>query len=220
MTVAFLILKAHSERVPGKNLRVLGDRPLFRWIVDALLATPQVARVLVDTDCAPLLRERGLPDDARLLLRERDPALRGDRVTADALIASNLAALGDGPILMSHATSPFLSPATLGAAIDAFRGGPGDSLFGVSQHQARFWAGPGRPLNHDPTRLLPTQELPPWFEENSTLYLFTARGFLRTGSRIGQRPLLFETPRLESVDIDTEEDWALAEVLARGLGRG
>jgi CMP-N-acetylneuraminic acid synthetase len=61
---------------------------------------------------------------------------------------------------------------------------------------------------------LRTQELPPYFEENSNLYLFTAASFAATNARIGQRPLLFETPRLESVDIDDEEGWRLAEILA------
>lgn len=217
MTTAFLILKAHSQRVPGKNLRLLAGRPLFRWIVDSLLQTPEISGLLIDTDCADRLVQAGLPADPRLQLVARDPALRGDAVTADALIGANLPRLGAGPILMTHATTPFLRPATLSRAIAAFEAGPQDSLLGVSVHQARFWSGPGAPLNHDPARLVPTQELPPWFEENSTIYLFRAATFHEVGGRVGRRPLLFPTPRLESVDIDTEEDWALAEAIARGL---
>lgn len=223
MITAFLILKAHSERVPGKNFRDLGGRPLYRWILDALLATRGVGRVLVDTDARELLDQHGLPDDPRLILRDRDPALRGDSVTANALIAANLGAFGDGPVLMSHATSPFLAPDTLGAAAARFdslrRFGQADSLFGVTRVQSRFWHAAGAPVNHDPQRLVPTQQLEPWFQENSSLYLFTAASFQATGSRIGARPALFETPLLESLDIDTEEEWALAELIARGLQR-
>ena len=62
--------------------------------------------------------------------------------------------------------------------------------------------------------LVPTQVLEPWFEENSNLYIFTKSSFLKSGARIGQNPILFETPRFESIDIDDPEDWDLAELIA------
>lgn len=221
MTTAFLILKAHSARVPGKNFRDLGGRPLYRWIMDALLATPGVERLLVDTDARPLLQAHGLPVDPRLQLHDRDPALRGDHVTANALIAAHLDAFGDAPVLMSHATSPFLRPETLAAALQRYAAlraaDQADSLFGATRVQARYWRADGSAVNHDPGRLVPTQQLEPWLEENSSLYLFTAESFRQSGARIGRRPAVFETPRLQALDIDTEEDWALAQVVARGL---
>ncbi|MGH8587266.1 MAG: acylneuraminate cytidylyltransferase family protein, partial [Gammaproteobacteria bacterium] len=84
----------------------------------------------------------------------------------------------------------------------------------------RLYRGDGSAVNHDPQNLLRTQDLEPWFEENSCLYLFSAEGFARTGARIGDRPLLFETPRLESVDIDEPDDWRLAELLAASRATG
>jgi CMP-N-acetylneuraminic acid synthetase len=69
-------------------------------------------------------------------------------------------------------------------------------------------------VNHDPQNLVRTQDLPPYFEENSNLYLFTAESFAATRARVGRRPLLFETPRLESADIDDEDGWRMAESLA------
>ena len=59
-----------------------------------------------------------------------------------------------------------------------------------------------------------TQDLEPWFEENSNAYIFSGESFLGTKARIGSKPIMFETPKLESVDIDGPEDWALAEALA------
>lgn len=219
--VAFLILKAHSERVPGKNLRPLGGRPLFRWILDTLLSCDAVERVVLDTDAQPLFRAAGLPTDPRLTVVDRAPELRGDAVTATALIAANLERLGEGPILMTHATSPFLRAETIAAAVGRFvsarESGYCDAIFGATVHKARFWTAAGQPLNHDPARLLPTQQLPPWHEENSTLYLFDRAGFLAGGGRLGTRALPFPTSRLESLDIDTESDWELAATVARGL---
>ena len=72
-------------------------------------------------------------------------------------------------------------------------------------------------MNHDPQRLTPTQQLEPWFEENSNLYLFTSQSFRSTAARIGERPRLFEVPRWESIDIDDAESWRHAELLAAGI---
>jgi CMP-N-acetylneuraminic acid synthetase len=51
------------------------------------------------------------------------------------------------------------------------------------------------------------------FLENSCLYLFEKETFRQTKTRIGKKPILFVTPQLESVDIDTEDDWLVASLL-------
>ena len=122
--------------------------------------------------------------------------------------------------LMTHATNPLLLPKTVEQALKAFADArdtdAADSLFSVTPFQTRFYREGGEPINHDPIDLIRTQELPVWYEENSNLYLFTAASFSRTNARIGERPMMFVTPRGESVDIDDDETWALAEAIARG----
>ncbi|MFD2580810.1 hypothetical protein ACFSTD_24210 [Novosphingobium colocasiae] len=58
-----------------------------------------------------------------------------------------------------------------------------------------------------------TQDLEPWFEENSNLYVFSKASFAATNARIGGKPMMFETPMLESIDIDTPEQWEVAEAV-------
>ncbi len=220
VTTAFVILKRDSERVPGKNWRLLGSQPLYRWILDTLVAVPTIQRILLDTDAPDLVAAHGLPPGP-IHVVERAPALRGHAVTANTLLAAHLPPQGDAPWVMVHATSPFLRPGTLAGALDAarhaFAQGTADSLFGVTRHQARFWHPDGTPLNHDPARLVPTQDLAPIDEENSSVYVFTPSSFAAAGSRIGRRPLPYPVPRLDAVDIDTEDDWALAVALTAGL---
>ena len=85
-----------------------------------------------------------------------------------------------------------------------------DSLFSVNRHQTRFYRADGTPINHDPDNLIPTQDLEPWFEENSCFYLFSKGSFAATRARIGEKPILYETPKLEAIDIDEQEDWDMA----------
>jgi CMP-N-acetylneuraminic acid synthetase len=89
-----------------------------------------------------------------------------------------------------------------------------DSLFTVNEYQTRFYRKDGSAVNHDPDVLLPTQELEPWYEENSNLYIFTKDSFRKTNARIGAAPILFPTPTLESADIDNATQWRIAEIIA------
>lgn len=220
-TVAVIIIKAHSVRVPGKNFRSLGGKPLYHWIVEAALALPQIDQLVIDTDARDELTRLGLPDDERLVLRNRPEALLGNHVTANALLDAIIPAYPADTYLMTHATSPFLTPATLRRGIAAYHAavaaGRADSLMSVTRVQTRFYRKNGSPVNHDPNQLIPTQDLEPWFEENSGLYVFSADSFHSTGSRVGRTPLMFPIPALEAVDIDTLQDWELAETIARGL---
>ena len=220
--IALCPMKAHSARVPGKNFRSIAGKPLFRWILDTLLSVPAVAHVVINTDARDLLAQSGLRDgdaDGRVVVRDRRPEICGDSVSMNRVLADDLAAVPAERYLMTHTTNPLLSAATIVQALarfDASRvAGEADSLFSVNRVQARFYRDDGTPVNHDPDNLIPTQDLAPWFEENSNLYLFTGESFAATGARIGRRPLLFPMRKTESIDIDDPDDWLLAEALLR-----
>ena len=119
--------------------------------------------------------------------------------------------------LMTHTTNPLLSKDTIHKAIDSYfdaiASAGADSLFTVNKIQTRFYDSSVCPINHDPQNLIRTQDLEPWFEENSNLYLFSKESFLRTNARIGAHPMMLESHPYESTDIDTPEDWELGEVL-------
>lgn len=219
--VALLPMKAHSERVPGKNFRALGAKPLYAWILDTLLALDDIATVVINTDAAAELGDDARLRQPRVLLRERSAALCGDFVSMNLIIADDIAAVPADSYLMTHVTNPFLSAATIRAAVADYdagvAAGKGDSLFSVTRHQARFYRADGSAINHDPSNLIRTQDLEPWFEENSCLYLFSAASFSRTQARIGERPMLFPIPKREAVDIDDQDDWHVAALLAAGM---
>lgn len=221
--VALLPFKAHSERVPGKNFREFAGKPLFRWMLDKLLAVQEIDLVVVNTDAEHILADVGLVSRERLLIRPRAPQLCGDFVSMNLIIADDVQAVPADTYLMTHTTNPLLSVDFIRRAIDRFREAhirnEADSLFSVTKFQLRFYGAHGEPINHDPKNLIRTQDLIPWFAENSNLYLFTRDSFSQTSARIGARPLLMETSTAESIDIDTQEDWDLAELVAEGLQR-
>jgi CMP-N-acetylneuraminic acid synthetase len=217
-TVALLPMKAHSLRVPGKNFRPFAGKPLFRWVLDTLLTSADIEQVVINTDARGLLVQNGLTESDRVLIRDRKPGLCGDHVSMNLVLADDVAAIDSETYLMTHTTNPLLSGNTIRAAMAAYREALNadrcDSLFTVNKYQTRFYRGDGSAVNHDPDNLIPTQDLEPWFEENSNLYIFSRESFAATGARIGRKPLMFATPRRESADIDDAEGWVIAESLA------
>ncbi len=210
---AFVPMRHDSERVPGKNYRVLGDRPLFHHIVGTLLGVPAISSVVIDTD-SDLIREQANAAFPSVRVIDRPPHLRGGMVPMNDVLLHDVNEVPADLYLQTHSTNPLLQSATVAAAIDQLLSTPeADSLFGVTRLQTRLWTEDGRPLNHDPSVLLRTQDLPPVFEENSCIYLFTADGLKRRGNRIGERPILFEIERDEAWDIDEEVDFQVVEAL-------
>jgi len=213
-------MKAHSERVPGKNFRTFCGKPLFRWIVDALLSVDIIDQVVINTDARDLLREHGLVTGERILVRDRPTELCGDFVSMNAVLADDIEHVAAETYVMTHTTNPLLQAGTIETGIREYRESIQagfDSLFSVTRVQTRFYQADGSPINHDPDNLVRTQDLEPWFEEDSNLYVFSGASFRATAARIGRRPALFEVPHSETIDIDTEEDWNVAEAVASHL---
>lgn len=217
--VALLPMKANSTRVPGKNFREFCGKPLFRWTLDTLLRVPEIDQVVINTDARDILIANGLIETDRILIRHRNPSICGDDISMNLVLADDIANIEATIYLMTHTTNPLISADTISKAIATFQkareSGEADSLFTVDKVQTRFYRADCSPVNHDPNNLIPTQNLEPWFEENSNLYIFTAASFAQTKARIGSKPIMFQSPFFESIDIDTPEDWNFAVVVAR-----
>ncbi len=214
--IALVPMRHHSQRVPGKNYRPLAGKPLFHYIIETLLRVPEIDQIVVDTDSETVMEgvHRHFPQ-VRVL--ERPERLRGDAVPMNEILLYDSEQFAADFYLQTHSTNPLLRAETVRKAIQTFLASypTYDSLFSVTRLQTRLYDQLGRAINHNPAILLQTQDLPPVFEENSCLYLFTRQTLVARRNRIGERPLMFEIPRLEAVDIDEEEDFVLAEALMR-----
>lgn len=216
MTLVALVPMRHdSERVPGKNRRDFGGAPLFHHIVRTLLAVDAVDQVVIDTD-SPTIAEEARQLSERVVILERPGHLLGGDVPMNAILLHDVEQVPADRYLQTHSTNPLLRPETIARAIAALDDSPDhDSLFSVTRLQTRLYDASGAAMNHDPSVLLRTQDLPPVFEENSNIYLFTGDTLRRRHNRIGANPLLFEISAEEAWDIDVELDFRVAELLHR-----
>jgi CMP-N-acetylneuraminic acid synthetase len=212
--VALVPMRHHSQRVPGKNYRLLAGRPLYQHILQSLLEVSGIDQVVVDTDSEPIMQ--GIRAEfPSVVVLPRPENLRADDVSMNDILLYDTAQVPADFYLQTHSTNPLLGSASIAGGIRAFLGGypAHDSLFSVTRLQTRLYDANGRAINHDPSELIQTQDLPPVYEENSCLYIFTRDNLEKHHHRIGADPLLYEIAADEAWDIDDELDFAICDFL-------
>jgi len=216
--VAFIHAKGTSERVPCKNLKILGDRPLFCHAIAIAKATPSVTRVVIDSDSEEILRI-GAEQGAEPL--KRAPHLATNATTGDDLAywqASNCSA--SDIVVQVIPTSPFLKPASVDAGIKMILASELDSVVGVFREPLYLWKN-GRPTYFMPDGRIPNSvNLEPTIAETTGLYANRTKFVLEHRKRMNPEncaPLYLS--KLESIDINTWEDFTFAETVWRGLNR-
>lgn len=215
MKIAALVpMRHHSVRVPGKNYRLLAGKPLYQHVIDTLLSCTEISEVVVDTD-SPVIMEGIRSAYPQVHLLPRPDHLTADTVPMNEILMYDTSQVQADLYLQTHSTNPLLRAETVSRAIQTLlENYPAyDSLFGVTRLQSRLWDSLARPLNHNPAILLRTQDLPPVYEENSCIYIFSRQTLEQHRTRIGERPLMFEIDPEEARDIDEEHDFLIAALL-------
>lgn len=217
--VALVPMRHHSQRVPGKNYRPLGGKPLFHHIIATLLDVPEIAKIAVDTDSPEVVA--GLREHfSNVKVIERPEHLRADDIAMNEILTYDTAQIEADFYLQTHSTNPLLRAETISNAIQSLvaKYPAYDSLFSVTRWQTRLWDQLGRAINHNPAILLQTQDLPPVYEENSCIYMFTRETLISCRNRLGERPMMFEIEAAEAWDIDEELDFEITNYLMRRKG--
>lgn len=217
LSIAALVpMRHHSQRVPGKNYRLLAGKPLFHHVIESLLAVPEINEIVVDTDSEPVMEslQKYFPQ-AKII--NRPEYLRADDVPMNDILIHDTEQVKADFYLQTHSTNPLLKPETILRAIQLLITNypTYDSLFSVTRLQTRLYDQHGNAINHNPRELIQTQDLPPVYEENSCLYIFNRENLLAQRHRISDRPLMFEIDADEAWDIDEELDFEICDFLLK-----
>jgi CMP-N-acetylneuraminic acid synthetase len=200
----FIPIKEHSQRVPNKNFRDFMGIPLWAHTVWKFIDS----EIFIDTDSENILSECERMG-GKVHAYKRHPDLIGDNVSVCDLIAHFIDRFNINDIVcQTHVTSPFVFVNTIADAVGKMN--DFDSVVSCDEIQARLWRKESYgfcPVNHNPTRLEQTQDLPKIYMENSCFYIFHSRNFIKNKLRVGQNPCFYPLTYPENVDIDTESDW-------------
>lgn len=223
--LALIPARGGSKRLPRKNIRVLGDKPLIVWSIDVARDIPEICDILVSTDDTAIA---SICSSAGALV----PWLRPAELATDTANSVDVAlhALDwyetengtvDG-ILLLQPTSPFRTKKTVLSGISLFKKNGRQSVLGISPtHNHPIWT-----LKIDDGYVVPflqehglgvrSQDLPAAYVVNGGFYLISPEELRINRAFVGLRtsPLIIESPQ-EALDIDTEWDWKVAEACLR-----
>jgi CMP-N-acetylneuraminic acid synthetase len=206
--IAILPMRAGSKRIKNKNTIMVGGKPLYSYVVDSLLASKKVAKIIINSDIKEI--DNKYREHDKIVFLQRPKRLRGN-CSMNLVIKDTLGRIGGEHFLQTHATNPLLSAGTIDNAVKTYfkKLTQYDSFFSVTKLQKRFWDKKGNPVNHNPKHSPTTQDLEPYFEENSCVYIFSRKSFFKNNNRIGKKPHMFKTSVNESFDIDNIEELKL-----------
>lgn len=218
--LALITARGGSKRLPGKNIRLLGDKPLIVWSIDVVEGIPEICDILVSTD-DPAIAAVSIEAGAYV------PWLRPAELSTDTASSVDVAlhALDwyetekgavDG-ILLLQPTSPFRTKATVNRGLELFRKHGHQPVLGVSPtHAHPMWT-----LRIEAEYLAPymkehglekrSQDLPPVYVVNGSFYLISPTELRACRSFTGEKAVaLLIEPKKEALDIDTDFDWLCA----------
>jgi len=220
--LAVIPARGGSKRVPGKNVRKLGNKPLINWTIESALNTPELSAILVSTD-DPKIAEIAQSAGATV------PWLRPIKLATDesksvdvAIHALNWYEKENGTvdgILLLQPSSPFRTYATIQKAIRLFENHKGSSIIGVSpvqNHHLYILEKHGEFLiqyQQQSSLIKKTHDKSPIYALNGSIYLVSPQELRSSNSFLGSclLPVIVEST-IEALDIDTEEDFKIAEL--------
>lgn len=204
--VAFVPIKLNSQRLAGKNLKVLGSHPLIQYILKSLLQVDRIDDVYVF--CSDDSIVEFLPDQVKFL--KRDASLDTDETLGSAIYESFVSHVKADYYLLAHATSPFIKPETISNALSQVLYSDFDSAYTAQAVNNFVWF-QNKPLNYSPDFIPRTQDIEPVYIECSAFFIFSRRYWLDKRRRIGDSPYMVLLEGREAIDIDNDVDFTLAE---------
>jgi CMP-N-acetylneuraminic acid synthetase len=213
---AIIPARGGSKGIPGKNMRQVGGRSLVERAVDAALQSTFIDEVIVSTDDRAIA-QAAVAAGASVVPRPVDIA--GDTASSESALVHALSELSQIPqvTVFMQATSPFIDPADLDAAVEAVVSGRAEVAFSVTRSHEFLWrVGPDGAfgVNHDASVRERRQDRPSEYRETGAFYAMDTAGFLERQHRFFGRIELIEVDGADSLEIDDPFQLQLADAMA------
>jgi len=218
--VGCIFARGGSKGVPRKNIRPLAGKPLIAYAIEAALQTPSIQRLIVSTD------DPEIADVARRFGAEvpfmRPPELAADTSPEWLSWQHAIRTLGDVDVLVSvPATAPLRTPADVENCIQTLLNSDADITITVTPAaRSPFFTmvvfnegGYIQRVIPTTTQIYRRQDAPPVFDITPLAYVVRAPFVLRENSMFNGKMNAVIVPQERALDIDTEQDFEIAEFL-------
>ena len=212
---AFIPIKTTSKRVPGKNFRELNGVPLYKYIISNAVESHAFDEIYIDTDSDEIL---SYAETLNLKTIIRLDELAADDANGNDLLNYHHKKFPNFKYYFQlFATAPLLKPDSIFECVNKLtESNECDSILTVTKECGWFWF-KGNPVNYEPSILPRSQDADMLIKESTGLYGIKKESLEKHSCRIGVKPIMHEIDPIESLDIDTEHEFFLAEKLATNI---
>lgn len=208
-TIGFIPIKKISKRLPEKNFKSFCGHPLYQYIIINALSSGAFDRLYVDTD-SDEIKEFAKKKGFQII--DRPEYMTYDNVNGNDLLIYDYNQIQQGDYLFQlFATAPLLKSDTIRKCVDFLKNNNEyDSIFTATEEKGWYWFS-NVPVNYRPSILPRSQDAEFLIKETTGCYGITVESLMKYKCRIGAKPKLLIIDRMEAMDIDTPEDFELAE---------
>jgi len=202
-----------SKGIPRKNVRLLAGKPLISYVINTLKKSSYKLDICISTDDDEI-EQIGNINNTKII--KRDENLANDEVTLDPVVfdayrkMSNFFKKDYDFVITVQPTSPLLKSKTLDKAISYITENNIDSLISVVNNPHLFWKKNEDELTPGYNKRLNRQYLPPHYSETGA-FVISSTKHITEQSRLNGNISVFEISEIEAIDIDTPQDWWIAE---------
>jgi N-acylneuraminate cytidylyltransferase len=223
--VAFIFARGGSKGLPGKNIQMLGGKPLIAWAIECALKVPRISRVIVSTDSneiaaiaakygaeVPFIRPAYLATD-------KSPEWLAWRHGIEYLRDS----FGEMPevIVSLPATAPLRMPADINNCLDEYEKGSSDVVITVTDaHRNPYFNmvkvdsdGSCSLVLNPPEAIERRQDVPAVYDMTTTCYVVKTEFVMSHNSIFEGKVRAVHIPIERAIDIDTKLDFRIAQTL-------
>jgi len=219
MHIAIIPARGGSKGIPDKNIKLFGGIPLLGHSIRHAVQSKLVDRVFVSTDSTKIA-EIAAEFGAEII--QRPPEMATDTASSELALSHALESIKEQNILPSkviflQATSPFRRSDDIDRALFRLQASGADSLVSVAPNHRFFWRkrpdGSAEPINYDYQHRPRRQDMLTQYIENGSIYIFTPDMFQRCNNRLGGKICVYEMDEITALEIDSELDFRVAELL-------
>lgn len=215
----FLPMRKGSERVVNKNTKKFSNfnGGLTELKIRQLLKNELINEIVISTDDERVIEIASsfLKIDKRIKIVERPKFLCLNDTNLKDLIEYVPSVCNFDIILWTHVTSPFFNKYDEAIKIYIENIEKFDSLMGVKEIKGFFWSCKEyKILNTFNNEWPKTQDINPMIEINNTLFINKKSNYIKYKNRIGSNPYLYINSNIESIDIDYNYDFELADFIS------
>ncbi|WP_353097081.1 acylneuraminate cytidylyltransferase family protein [Tissierella praeacuta] len=209
----FIPIKSNSERVLGKNFRVLNGKKLYEYIITNAIEAQCFDDVYVDTNSEEIKK---YANELGVKVIDREPRLAENTANGNDLLVYQQELHPEYDYYFQlFATAPYLQPDSIrNCANFMLNSEEFDSCFTAVPNHGFYWLN-NLPVNYRPDVLPRSQDLVPVMEETTGMYGISSESLKKYKSRIGRKPYIYCVNKFEAVDINTEEDLKMAEFVGK-----